>query len=225
MSNSYYEKGANHYDHHKELHIDTVNGGDIGKLISAFFKDDAEDAVIVGEEKEVKKPKKATGSKPEKPRETMTFGRRSAVTEGHIVLLYQKLVKEGWIEGNDADFKALFSGKRDEDCQLTWKGLYGKGTLVELFKRFLVEGLVKVAEGFTLPAILEGHFKDINGAWLTGLDKGNGANDKALPIITECVKLLKASLDQLIYSACDDDEDFKSEYDPFDHQDLNLHKR
>ena len=225
MSNSYYEKGANHYDHHKELHIDTVNGGDIGKLISAFFKDDAEDAVIVGEEKEVKKPKKAAGSKPEKPRETMTFGRRSAVTEGHIVLLYQKLVKEGWIEGNEADFKALFSGKRDEDCQLTWKGLYGKGTLVELFKRFVAERLITVAEGFTLAAILEGHFKDANGAWLTGLDKGNGANDKALPIITECVRLLKASPDQLIYGAYDDDEDFKSEYDPFDHQDLNLHKR
>ena len=103
--------------------------------------------------------------------------------------------------------------------------MYGKGTLVELFKRFVAEGLVTVAEGFTLPAILEGHFKDINGAWLTGLDKGNGANDKALPIITECVKLLKASPDQLIYGACDDDEDFKSEYDPFDHQDLNLHKR
>ena len=225
MSNSYYEKGANHYDHHKELHIDTVNGGDIGKLIRAFFKDDAEDAVIVGEEKEVKKPKKATGSKPKKPRETMTFGRKSGVTDGHMTLLYQKLVKEGWIEGNDADFKALFSGKRDEDCQLTWKGLYGKGTLVELFKRFVAEGLVTVAEGFTLPAILEGHFKDINGAWLTGLDKGNSANDKALPIITECVKLLKASPDQLIYGAYDDDEDFKSEYDPFDHQDLNLHKR
>ena len=48
MSNSYYEKGANHYDHHKELHIDTVNGGDIGKLISAFFKDDAEEAEVGG---------------------------------------------------------------------------------------------------------------------------------------------------------------------------------
>ena len=225
MSNSYYEKGANHYDHHKELHIDTVNGGDIGKLISAFFKDDAEDAVIVGEEKEVKKPKKATGSKPKKPRETMTFGRKSGVTDGHMTLLYQKLVKEEWIEGNEADFKALFSGKRDENCELTWKGLFGKGTLVELFKRFVAERLITVAEGFTLPAILEGHFKDINGAWLTGLDKGNGANDKALPIITECVKLLKASPDQLIYGAYDDDEDFKSEYDPFDHQDLNLHKR
>ena len=172
-----------------------------------------------------KEQKKAVSKKSQKPRETMTFGRRSAVTEGHIVLLYQKLVKEGWIEGNDADFKALFSGKRDEDCQLTWKGFYGKGTLVELFKRFVAEGLVTVAEGFTLPAILEGHFKDANGAWLTGLDKGNSANDKALPIITECVKLLKASPDQLIYGAYDDDEDFKSEYDPFDHQDLNLHKR
>ena len=225
MSNSYYEKGANHYDHHKELHIDTVNGGDIGKLISAFFKDDAEDAVIVGEEKEVKKPKKATGSKPKKPRETMTFGRKSGVTDGHMTLLYQKLVKEEWIEGNEADFKALFSGKRDENCELTWKGMFGKGTLVELFKRFVAERLITVAEGFTLPAILEGHFKDANGAWLTGLDKGNSANDKALPIITECVKLLKASPDQLIYGAYDDDEDFKSEYDPFDHQDLNLHKR
>lgn len=50
MSNSYYEKGANHYDHHKELHIDTVNGGDIGKLISAFFKDDAEEAEVLEEE-------------------------------------------------------------------------------------------------------------------------------------------------------------------------------
>ena len=225
MSNSYYEKGANHYDHHKELHIDTVNGGDIGKLIRAFFKDDAEDAVIVGEEKEVKKPKKATGAKSEKPRETMTFCRKSGVTDGHMTLLYQKLVKEEWIEGNEADFKALFSGKRDENCELTWKGMFGKGTLVELFKRFVAERLITVAEGFTLPAILEGHFKDINGAWLTGLDKGNSANDKALPIITECVRLLKASPDQLIYGAYDDDEDFKSEYDPFDHQDLNLHKR
>ena len=225
MSNSYYEKGANHYDHHKELHIDTVNGGDIGKLLSAFFKDDAEEAVIIGEEKEVKKSKKATGRKPEKPRETMTFGRKSGVTDGHIVLLYQKLVKEEWIEGNEADFKALFSGKRDEDCQLSWKAKYGKGTLVELFKQFVSAGLVTVAGGFTISSILEGHFRDTDGHWLTGLDKGNAANDKALPVINECVKLLKANPEQLIYGDYDDDEDFQSKYDPYDHQDLNLHKR
>lgn len=50
MSDIYhYADGAIHHDHKKVLHIDTVNGGDIGKLISAFFKDDAEDAVIVDE--------------------------------------------------------------------------------------------------------------------------------------------------------------------------------
>ena len=206
MSDNYhYEDGAKHYDHKKVLHIESVGSGDIEKLISAFFKDGAEDAEIVEEvtedatapvpQKNVtsRKPKKAATAKPKKPRETMTFGRKSGVTEGHLVLLYHKLTEEGWIEGNEADFKALFSGKRDEDCHLTWKGLFGKGTLVELFKQFVGEGLVTVANGFTLPAILEGHFKDANGAWLTGLDKGNSANDKALPIITECVKLLKAS--------------------------------
>lgn len=238
MSDNYhYEDGAIHHDHKKVLHIESVGSGDIEKLISAFFKDCAEDAEIVEEVKDdstisvpqkktsAKKPKKAPTAKTKKPRETMTFGRKSGVTDGHLTLLYQKLVKEEWIEGNEADFKALFSGKRDEDCQLTWKGLFGKGTLVELFKRFVADGLVTVADGFTLPAILEGHFKDTNGAWLTGLDKGNSANDKALPIIQECVKLLRANPEQLIYGDYDDDEDFKSEYDPFDHQDLNLHKR
>ena len=225
MSNSYYEKGANHYDHHKELHIDTLNGGDIGKLLSAFFKDDAEDAVIVGEEKEVKKPKKTTGQKPEKPRETMTFGRKSGVTEGHIVLLYQKLVKEGWIEGNDADFKALFSGSRDEDCELVWLGKYGKGTLVELFKQFVQAKLIVVSDGFTLSSLLEGHFKDTDGKWLTGLDKGDSANSKALPVIQECVKLLKADPERIIYGDYDEDEDARSEYDQFDQQDMHWHQR
>ena len=45
MSDNYhYEDGAIHHDHKKVLHIDTVNDGDIGKLLSAFFKDDAEEA-------------------------------------------------------------------------------------------------------------------------------------------------------------------------------------
>lgn len=64
MSNSYYEKGANHYDHHKELHIDTVNGGDIGKLISAFFKDDAEDAEVLEELKDESISSARNGTKP-----------------------------------------------------------------------------------------------------------------------------------------------------------------
>ena len=42
MSNSYYENGATHHDHHKELHINSVNDSDVGTLISAFFNDEAE---------------------------------------------------------------------------------------------------------------------------------------------------------------------------------------
>lgn len=56
MSKSYYETGAIHHDHHKELHIDTVNGGDIGKLISAFFMKDAEEAEIVEDNGEEELP-------------------------------------------------------------------------------------------------------------------------------------------------------------------------
>jgi hypothetical protein len=169
--------------------------------------------------------KKDSDEKPEKPRETMTFGRKSGVTEGHIVLLYQKLVKEGWIEGNDADFKALFSGSRDEDCELVWLGKYGKGTLVELFKQFVQAKLIVVSEGFTLSSILEGHFKDTDGKWLTGLDKGDSANSKALPVIQECVKLLKANPERMIYGDYDEDEDARSEYDQFDQQDMHWHQR
>lgn len=45
--NYYYEDGAIHNDHKKVLHIDNVGSADIGKLISAFFKDDAEEAEVV----------------------------------------------------------------------------------------------------------------------------------------------------------------------------------
>ena len=205
-----------------ELSLPKLKIQAIGMLSMEWIEQQTETGIT----KETKKPTaKKKPEKPEKPRETMTFKRKGSVTEPHLLLLYMSLTKEQWIDGNDADFKALFSGSRDEDCELVWQGKYGKGTLVELFKQMAGAGLIEVPQGFTLPAILEGHFKDANGVWLTGLDKGNGANDKALPIITECVKLLKASPDQLIYGGYDDDEDFKSEYDPFDHQDLNLHKR
>jgi len=53
MSDNYhYEDGARHYDHKKVLHIDSVGSGDIEKLISAFFKDGAEDAEVLEELKD-----------------------------------------------------------------------------------------------------------------------------------------------------------------------------
>ena len=164
-------------------------------------------------------------AKAPKPRETMTLKRKGCLTEGHLTLLYMKLCKEGWIDGNEADFKALFSGKRDEDCQLTWKEPYGRGTLFELFRQIINAELAEVADGYTLSAILEGHFKDPQGQWLTSMDKGNNPNSKAMPVILECIKMLKASPQQILEGSWGEDEDFASIYDPYDHQDLQLHKR
>ena len=49
MSDTYnYQEGAIHNDHRKVLHVDNVGSNDIGKLINAFFSDDAEEAETVG---------------------------------------------------------------------------------------------------------------------------------------------------------------------------------
>ena len=54
MSDNYhYEDGAKHYDHKKVLHIDKLQGADLQQLMRAFFKDDAEEAEVVEEVKEV----------------------------------------------------------------------------------------------------------------------------------------------------------------------------
>ena len=136
--------------------------------------------------------------KPPKPRETMTFKHKPEVTEAHLKLLFLRLAEEKWISGNEADFCALFSGKRDEDCVVTWSGKYGKSSLVELFQQFIKTGLVVLPEGFTLSAILEGHFKDKAGQWLKGLDKGDEPNKKALPEISVFISLLKLRPDRAL---------------------------
>ncbi len=170
--------------------------------------------------------KKKVRTKAVRPRETMTFRRKGQVTDGHLTVVFMVLVKKQWIDGNEADFKALFSGVIDEDCIIIWKKTFGKSTLVELFRQMVETGLIAVPDGFTIPSILEGHFKDEDGEWLTGLDKGHKANDKALPTIALCVRMLKSDPYSLLNGGLDDDDDdFRSVYDPYDHQDLQYHKR
>ena len=172
----------------------------------------------------VKKTGKQTGASV-KQRETMTFQKKSSVLDGHLTLLLDKLIEEGWIEGNEADFKALFSGKRDPDCVITWLGVFGKATLFMLFKAFIDNGLIIVPSGYAISTIIEGHFKDKSGQWVTGLDKGNRPHVKAYPVIMECVKLLQVDPRRLSYGDDQDGEDFQAKFDPFDHQDINLHHR
>ena len=51
MSDTYhYNEGAIHNDHRRVVYIDTISGDDLGKLLAAFFKDNAEDAVVADED-------------------------------------------------------------------------------------------------------------------------------------------------------------------------------
>ena len=172
----------------------------------------------VSKKKPSKKPKK-----PQKERQQMTFGKGKGVLDGHVSLLYIKLSGAGWLDGNEADFKRLFSGKNDSCC-LAWKGKFGKGTLDYLFRKLIEAGAVTLANGFTRSAIIEGHFKDVKGQWLTGLDKGDKPNAKAVPMIEECISLMRANPDDLLRQMQGDDSRSDA-YDPYDHQDLQLHKR
>ena len=85
-------------------------------------------------------------------------------------------------------------------------------------------GLIVVPKGYAITPILEGHFKDNSGQWLSGLDKMNTPSTKALTVILECIKLLKTEPRRLMDGDYQDNEDFQSIYDPYD-QDLQLHQR
>ena len=169
-----------------------------------------------------KKPSKKP-TKPQKERQQMTFGKGKGVLDAHVSLLYMKLSGAGWIDGNEADFKRLFSGKNDSCC-LVWKGKFGKGTLDYLFRKLIEAGAVTLANGFTRSEIIEGHFKDKNGQWLTGLDKGDKPHAKAITMIEECVSLMGTDPTDLLRQMQGDDSRSDA-YDPYDHQDLQLHKR
>ena len=43
MSKYFYAKGANHYDHHKEMTINVSGKADVAALVKAFMADDAEE--------------------------------------------------------------------------------------------------------------------------------------------------------------------------------------
>lgn len=164
---------------------------------------------IVTPEKKAAPTTKAKGSKPDikkedkpKVRELMTFLKKGIV-DGHVSLLFNQLCEAKWIEGTDADFKLLFSGKR-KDFSLKWvgtmgKSFMGKSTLEYLFKRLVeAEHGISVPEGYTLSNIIEGHFKDREGNWITGLGKGDAPNKKAIALVDEWINLLQMSLEDMI---------------------------
>lgn len=120
----------------------------------------------------------------------MTFT-KERTSNYNIIVLYQELLKVKWIEdGNPDDFAALFEGKSTE-CRITWSGKVGKDNLYALFKMMVDNHFIRLPEGHSLQRIVESHFVDAEGNYITGIDSGKPSKS-ALSTIEQMRKILAA---------------------------------
>ena len=121
----------------------------------------------------------------------MTFKKRG-IQEAHVRLLYQKMIDLQWLskDNNEQDFLDLFSGELS-GCKVVWGKKYGQSTLAFIFEYFESEGVIAVAQGYTIPNILKAHFVDEDGNVFNSLDKKDPAAPKSGPEAIELLNILK----------------------------------
>lgn len=132
----------------------------------------------------------------EQPSEYMTFKKRG-IQEAHVRLLYQKMIDLQWLskDNNEQDFLDLFSGELS-GCKVVWGKKYGQSTLAFIFEYFESEGVIAVAQGYTVPNILKAHFIDENGNEFNSLDKKDPPAPKSGPEAIELLSILKLNADR-----------------------------
>jgi len=134
---------------------------------------------------EPKSPKEKT-SEPD----YLTFS-KERTADYNITVLYQELLNAKWIEdGNPDDFAALFSGKHCE-ARVVWSGKVGKGNLYALFKMMVDNQFIRIPDGHGLQRIIESHFVDTHGSYITDIDSGK-TSKKASSFIEAMRKILAA---------------------------------
>ena len=205
MSDNYhYEDGAIHHDHKKVLHIDTVNGGDIGKLVSAFFKDDAEDAVIVGEDKGTDCKTKPESSIDTNTRSNGSDNTLSTNRQAILDQLQDYADKGDWVnsitsEQIKAMLKAVLgvdenlSAKEAELSEVLWRLLEnGRGDRVKIVWQNMM-GYLDDKKLFRLkgsPALNKDFFGDDKG--YTNIDKGRPSKGLMTADFESIIPLLDA---------------------------------
>ena len=205
MSDNYhYEDGAIHHDHKKVLHIDTVNGGDIGKLLSAFFKDDAEDAVIVGEDKGTDCKTKPESSIDTNTRSNGSDNTLSTNRQAILDQLQDYADKGDWVnsitsEQIKAMLKAVLgvdenlSAKEAELSEVLWRLLEnGRGDRVKIVWQNMM-GYLDDKKLFRLkgsPALNKDFFGDDKG--YTNIDKGRPSKGLMTADFESIIPLLDA---------------------------------
>ena len=124
----------------------------------------------------------------------MTF-KTTGILPAHLTMLCRKLIQVGWIakDTQPDDFCNLFTGKTN-NAKVTWTGNVGKGNLVSLLNVMVQQGKIAVPENHSATTILEAHFVDKEGKYLTGLNSSK-ESPKHLPIIKECIDILQLEVD------------------------------
>ena len=119
----------------------------------------------------------------------------SGITVGHIDLLRRKLIQVGWIAKDTLpdDFYKLFSGKTNS-TKITWTGAVGKGMLRFLFQKMVDQGEIVVPDNHSITTILESHFVDEDGIYISGLNSSKESS-KHFPIVKECLNILQLEVD------------------------------
>lgn len=141
-------------------------------------------------EPKVRKPKEPA----QQDRNYITFT-MSGITVGHVDMLRQKLIQVGWIAKDTLpdDFYKLFSGKIN-NAKITWTGVVGKGMLLFLFQQMDGQGKITVPTNHSITTILESHFVDGNGLYLSGLNSSKESR-KHFPVIKDCLDILQLEVD------------------------------
>ena len=138
---------------------------------------------------------KTTKKKPaQQNRNYITFT-MSGINVGHINMLRQKLIQVGWIAKDTLpdDFYKLFSGKTNS-TKITWTGAVGKGMLLFLFQKMVEQGEIVVPDNHSITTILESHFVDKNGIYISGLNSSKESS-KHFPVVNECLNILQLEAD------------------------------
>lgn len=138
--------------------------------------------------KQVKKREKTEEAFPEN-RNHHTF-KMCNITMGHLQLLRLKLISLGWIarDTQPDDFDKLFSGKIN-NTRITWTKKVGKGMLLFLFQQMCKQKLISVSYGHSISKILESHFVDKDGIYISGLNNSKFSRSH-FEAIKECLDTL-----------------------------------
>ena len=147
------------------------------------------------EQWEAEQSKTQKSKKEKRPTTKSITFKMGSISDGHLQMLRLKLIDVGWI-ANDTqpdDFTKLFSGKTNT-IKITWTGIVGKGMLRFLFTKMAEQRFIIVPDSHSIDTILENHFIDTDGNYLSGLNSSK-ESIKHLPVVKECLDILQLEVD------------------------------